>query len=86
MTLEAHGRNISAAEVSHINGHGFWLCVDDKEYFLPYDEYPWFKDTKVRDILNVQLLYDHHLHWPGLDVDLEIDSLENPQNYPLMYE
>ncbi|MBN2269945.1 MAG: hypothetical protein JXN61_04980 [Sedimentisphaerales bacterium] len=29
MTLSARGRNISAAEVSHINGRGLWLCVQE---------------------------------------------------------
>ena len=73
-------------EVSHIDIRGFWLCVEDKEYFLPYNDYPWFKEAKVKEILNVQLLHGHHLYWPELDVDLEIDSLENPQKYPLEYK
>ncbi len=30
MTLKTHGKNISDVEVSHINGHGLWLCVKDK--------------------------------------------------------
>ncbi|WP_420886735.1 DUF2442 domain-containing protein [Candidatus Kuenenia stuttgartensis] len=29
---------------------------------------------------------DSHLHWPDLDIDLEIDSLENPEKYPLVYK
>ena len=86
MTLQTRGESISEVEVSHINMHGFWLCAKDKEYFLPYDEYPWFKETKVKEILNVQLLHGHHLYWSELDVDLEIDSLENPQDYPLVYK
>jgi hypothetical protein len=79
------GKNISEVEVSHINAHGLWLCVQDKEYFLPYSEFPWFKEAKIKEILNVQLLHGYHLYWPQLDVDLEIDSLNNPQSYPLIY-
>ena len=30
-----------------------------------------------------KLLHDHHLHWPELDVDLEIEVLEHPEQYPL---
>lgn len=86
MTLKTRGENISEVEVSHINIRGFWLCVEDKEYFLPYNDYPWFKEAKVKEILNVQLLHGHHLYWPELDVDLEIDSLKNPQDYPLKYK
>jgi len=86
MTLKTRGENVSEVEVSHINTRGFWLCVGDKEYFLPYKDFPWFKEAKIKEILNVQLLHGHHLHWPELDVDLEIDSLDNPQSYPLKYK
>ncbi len=86
MTLQPRGKNISAVEVSHIDISGFWLCVEDKEYFLPYNNYPWFKEAKVKEILNVQLLHGHHLYWAELDVDLEIDTLDNPQDYPLEYK
>ena len=86
MAFGKHGRSVLQIEVSQIDGRGLWLCVQDKEYFLPYDEYPWFRDAKVRDILDVAVAHGHHLHWPSLDVDLEIDSLEHPENYPLLYE
>ncbi len=79
-------KNTSEVEVSHINLHGLWLCIKDKEYFLPYSKFPWFKEARVKEILNVQLLHSYHLYWPELDVDLEIDSLDNPQCYPLIYK
>ena len=86
MTSKMRGKNISKVEVSHVNKRGFWLCVKDKEYFLPYEDYPWFKEAKVKEILNVKLLHGYHLYWPELDVDLEIDSLGNPQEYSLKYK
>jgi len=86
MVLGTRGKSTSQAEVFHINNQGVWVSVNDSEYFLPYDEYPWFRDAKVKEILNVTFLHGHHLNWPDLDVDLEIDALENPQNYPLKYE
>jgi len=79
-------KNTSAIEVTHIDSHGFWLYVKSSEYFLPYDEYPWFKQAKVKEILNVQLLHDYHLYWPDLDIDLELDCLVSPKNYPLKYQ
>jgi hypothetical protein len=78
------GTNILAVEVTHINGRGLWLLVKGKEYFLPYEDFPWFKDAKVSDILNVKLLHEMHLHWPKLDVDLDIESLNDPGAYPLV--
>ena len=86
MLLQKRGRNISKAEIVNISGFGVWLYTDGKEYFLPYEEYPWFRDAKIREIQNVQLIHGLHLRWPDLDIDLEIDSLENPEKYPLIYK
>lgn len=80
------GKSISVAEVSHISAHGFWLLIADREYFLPFNDYPWFKDAKVCQILRVELHHGHHLHWPDLDVDLELESLAEPERYPLTYK
>lgn len=76
------GKGISAS-VENITPFGIWLFVRDKEYFLSYKDYPYFKDQTLSSIQNVQLLHGYHLYWPELDVDLEIDNLENPQKYPL---
>lgn len=86
MKSKEHGQHTSKAEVSHINMHGLWLCVEDQEYFLAHNDYPWFRDATIKEVLNVVLLHGHHLCWPDLDVDLELDSLENPQEYPLIYK
>ena len=59
--------------------------VQDTEYFLPYDDFPWFRQATVGQILNVRLLRQDHLHWPELDVDLCIDSLSEPDKFPLIY-
>ena len=69
--------------VENITPFGIWLFVKEKEYFLSYQEYPYFQDQTLKSIQNVKLLHDLHLHWPELDVDLEIDNLENPEKYPL---
>lgn len=86
MTSQELGINTSRIEVSNISIHGFWLYMNGKEYFLPYENYPWFKDAKVGDIVDVELLHESHLYWPKLDVDLELSSLKNPDQYPLVYK
>lgn len=78
------GASTSEAEVTNIDTHGIWLYVNRREYFLPYADYPWFKDARVSEIIKVELLHGVHLHWPSLDVDLTVDSLENPGKYPLV--
>ncbi len=71
-------------EVQNISKFGLWLYVAGKEFFLSYDKHPWFKDATVAEISNIEFLFGHHLHWPDLDVDLDLDSLEHPEKYPLM--
>ena len=77
---------MSPAEVTNIDRFGFWLLVGDKEYFLPYKDFPWFQNATVDQILNVQLLHNDHLHWPNLDVDLSLDVLAKPEAFPLIYK
>jgi hypothetical protein len=86
MVLQKLGKSTSEVEVSNISNYGIWLLLNEKEYFLSYEEYPWFKDAKVRDILNVILLHEFHLYWEKLDIDLEISSLNTPEQYPLVYQ
>ena len=76
------GKNISVG-IENITPFGIWLLIKGKEYFLKFKNYPYFKNQTIKSIQNVKLLHDFHLHWPELDVDLEIDNLENPGKYPL---
>ncbi len=80
-----NGKNISKAEIANISERGFWPLLAGKEYFLPFDKYPWFKDAKISSIINVKLFHNRHLYWPDLDVDLTIEILNNPERYPLTY-
>ena len=85
MKLKKLGKLTSSVEVE-ASEHGIWLFVHEKEYFLPYKEYPWFKKATAFELNNVKLLFESHLHWPNLDVDLELESLEHPEQYPLIYK
>ena len=80
------GASTLPVEVTNIDRFGFWLLAEDKEYFLPYKEFPWFREAKVDEILNVELLHGDHLHWPALDVDLSLDAIAQPDAYPLIYK
>lgn len=86
MSLSTLGAPTSAAEVTNIDHFGFWLLVEDREYFLPYNEFPWFREATVSQILNVELMRGDHLHWPDLDVDLCLESLQAPESFPLVYK
>lgn len=86
MTSETTGINTLEVEVLNISKHGFWLYVKGKEYFLAFEHFPWFKKASIAAILNVELLHSVHLYWPELDVDLEVECLEHPEKYPLVYQ
>ena len=79
------GKSTSKAEVTQVSLHGFWVLVDEREYFLDFDEYPWFAKGSIADVTKVQLLHGRHLRWPDLDVDIELESLAYPDRYPLVY-
>ena len=79
------GTSTSRVEVLSVSPTGIWLYVKGKEYFLPYADFPWFKDARLSEIRKVRLLHGHHLFWGDLDVDLDLDSLEHSDRYPLKY-
>ncbi len=72
------------AEITNISLHGIWLFHNQKEYFLPYSDFPWFKEAKVQHILNLEIPSENHFYWPDLDIDLNLDSITNPEDYPLI--
>lgn len=77
------GTATSGVDVTNISRHGFWLCVDERELFLPFDEFPWFRAAAVEAILEVERPQPNHLRWPQLDVDLTLEAIEHPERYPL---
>lgn len=85
MKSKKRGKNISRVEIQNISPSGIWIFVNEKEYFLDYHHFPWFEDAQISEVFDVELLHENHLHWPKLDVDLELESLKNTEEYPLVY-
>ena len=83
MTSETLGENISAPEVTNISAHGLWVLVGDQELFLSYEDFPWFKDVPIGNIIKIEEPSPGHLYWPELDVDLGVESIKNPERFPL---
>jgi hypothetical protein len=86
MKSSVPGRSTSKAEVTNISAQGIWLLAHERELFLPYDIFPFFKNATVADILNVRIEHGKFLFWPSLKVDLELDSILSPEEYPLHYK
>jgi Domain of unknown function (DUF6429)/Protein of unknown function (DUF2442) len=84
MPSAKHGVSTSVVEVTNVSTHGLWLLIHDREIFLPFENFPWFREAAIGQIVHVELLSPQHLYWPDLDVDLELESILHPERYPLV--
>ena len=58
------GTSTSTLEVTNISKHGFWLLLEGRELFLPFEDFPWFKRAPVEAILRLERPAPGHLRWP----------------------
>jgi len=78
------GKPTSPVEVTNVSKHGFWLLIEGSEKFLAFEKFPWFQDATISQVLNVELPSPHHLYWPDLDIDLAVESIDHPEQFPLV--
>jgi len=83
MSSRALGKNTSAVEVTNISSHGIWLLAGEREFFMSYEDFPWFKDVVIGKVLNVEESTPGHFYWPDIDVDLTAEIIEHPERFPL---
>ena len=80
------GKSTSAsAEIQNISAQGIWILVNKQEFFMPFKEFPWFLKATLEQIYDLEFFHDKYLHWPSLDIDIEVDSLKHLEAYPLKY-
>jgi hypothetical protein len=84
MKSAQRGKRTSGVEVTNVSSHGLWLLLGDRELFLPFGTFPWFRDAPIAKLVHVQWLSSDHLYWPDLDVDLAVESIEHPERFPLV--
>jgi hypothetical protein len=84
MKSEQLGSSTSVPEVTNVSRHGFWVLLDEREQFLSFQQFPWFAEATISALSNVERPAPHHLYWPTLDIDLHLDSIENPEAFPLV--
>lgn len=80
-----HGESTLVNEVTNICKQGFWILIQQKEYFVPFAEYPEFRKATVEQILNFKMFSPTQLHWEAIDCDIELDALDKPENSPLKF-
>ena len=84
MNSVAHGIGTLGVEITNVSPHGFWLLLGEEELFVPFTEFPWFRDATIQQIGRVERPSSHHLYWPELDIDLAVESIRNPSAFPLI--
>jgi len=78
------GTPTSEIEVSLVSNKGFWLLLDDEELFVPFADFPWFRQATYQQLATIERPGSDHLYWPQLDVDLAVPSIRDPAAYPLV--
>lgn len=75
---------ITSAEITHVSKHGFWLLLGSEELLVPFEQFPWFKNATIEQLSEVEWPTENHLYWPQLDADLSVESIRNPEAFPLV--
>jgi hypothetical protein len=78
------GTSTFPVEVTNVSRHGLWLLVGDEELFLPFEHFPRFRDASIEKLSMVERPTADHLYWPLLDIDLSVESIQNPAAFPLV--
>ena len=86
MSLLKNGTNTLINNcVTNITSLGFYILIENKEYFIFFNDYPEFRNANIDDIFKMKVLYPNQLRWDKLDIDIEIDALQNPDKFNLKY-
>lgn len=72
------------AEVTNVSRHCFWLLLGNEELAVPFADFPWFKKATIEQLSEVQRPTEGHLYWPQLDIDLSVESIREPDRFPLV--
>lgn len=78
-----HGNSTSGVEVLSLGPLGLSLRWNGKDFFLRYEDFPWFRNQPASAVRNIEQPMPGHFHWPELDVDLTDEMIEYPERFPL---
>ncbi len=59
MNSSQPGTGILPSEVTNIEALGFWVLVEDREYFVPFADYPVFKGASIQQIFQDATFISH---------------------------
>ena len=78
------GTDTSVPELTQVSRFGLWLLLDHEEHFLPFELFLWFRRATIEQISVIERPTSGHLYWPLLDVDLAVQSIRKPSEFPLV--
>ena len=78
------GKSTSGVELVNVSRQGLQLTVDGRERYLPFAEFPWFRNATIAQLSLIERPTANHLRWPELDVDLSLESIDRPEGFPLV--
>lgn len=84
MKSKESGVSTSGVELSNVSAQGLSLLVDGRKHYLAFDHFPWFRHATIGQLSVIERPSSDHLHWPELDVDLSLQSIERPEDFPLV--
>ena len=70
--------------VTGVSKQGLWLLLGNEELLLPFEKFPWFKKATIEQLTEVEWPAENHPYWPQLDVDVSVESIRNPEAFPLV--
>lgn len=85
MTSSRLGESTSPAEITGITAIGLWLLAGNREYFVPFADYPAFRQAPVEQTVTLEQPAPDQLTWPKLDIGNELAALDEPDRFPLAY-
>ncbi len=86
MNLSNSGINTLDYEITAITKNGIWIFINEKEYFIPFKNYPELLKLNLKELLDVKFNPPDHLYWENADIDIELNALEEPKNFPLKFK
>jgi hypothetical protein len=86
MISSKSGTDISDCSITSINDLGIYVLIENNEYFIPFTDYPGFKNASLNQVFKVRFYPPTQLHWEDIDVDIELQALMKPESFPLIYK
>ncbi len=70
------------AELKMVSSEGLYLDVDGKGYFAAFKNFPYLADLPISQLFSVKYCGDGDIRWEEADIDLNVEILARPEDFP----